>query len=791
MDTLSDAGFDMGDGDIDLDLGAAPDNQQLGDDALSLQDAGTDGGVDLQTATADPDDFMVDKDDLIEEDEIDYGDLELGDAGQPFVASPSEAQHTMNEQIDDHNVETNVQPNAGNDSAIEDDIIDYSDDEEEKVETTLDASSGIQQELQEGAHAQAGNEQHNVGDDTSKPLDHPAQDEHAYEYEYQEGNVTEPSGVTEQQSQDDVNADWQQPSQPQYDDGTQAEESRHHNQDHDETYGEPNDTAEDNHEEQADEPDDNHDSADEADAEAEEPLRTVSSNQRPILHPVTVNYDGTEMWLFKPHDTENGEWLLSDESVATQQFPYFFQACRAQLGDDLNPETELGLRFDHFHALELFEDCTACAYTTLKELLDVYLGLHAQDGLTDPEPFYITLQFRPRVLTLVNELKKAMQDQIGFSGLNDAVASGETSFNAYLSNHTEPLQDHWEENKHEEEGSEKNDDEEEDVTGKDGGHYSEGQNEHDASRSNSTGASSANASAPGSQDGEEHEDEPEEEELIDYSEDEGDVDATQPGHSSTNGPSSTSSTVQGDDASYANADDANAAENQEENRQSSDEDDVLEDNLDDPTDFGASNAYAQYDAGNDAGNSGHIDNETLDQAYDQGFDTGNFLTQDLNNNDGFYYDNDENAPFDQQDDFGLAGTENADDLDPAQNLGPGTGDNSFVGVDDFLDLTGDTGEDVAGDAFAIPTNNNEEQVNLDEEGAAGQATIDASSDVPPVDASSIGFDDPGSPQGLKRSIDEVDIGLDGAGETAGSYHYSQTYWVEVDNLYPDAKRPKV
>lgn len=69
MDMLSDTAFDFGDGDIDLDLDTAP---SVHDDDMSLHDAATDGGIDV-SEHIDQDDFMADHGDLIEEDDV-YGE---------------------------------------------------------------------------------------------------------------------------------------------------------------------------------------------------------------------------------------------------------------------------------------------------------------------------------------------------------------------------------------------------------------------------------------------------------------------------------------------------------------------------------------------------------------------------------------------------------------------------------------------------------------------------------------------------------------------------------------------
>lgn len=108
MDVLSDTGFDFndGDGDIDLELDTAP---SVNDDDMSINDAGTDGGIDMQELPLDQDDFMVDHGDLIEEDEMYNVD---GTAG---------VLQTVNESSIAFEADMLAPP--------DEDLIDYSDDE--------------------------------------------------------------------------------------------------------------------------------------------------------------------------------------------------------------------------------------------------------------------------------------------------------------------------------------------------------------------------------------------------------------------------------------------------------------------------------------------------------------------------------------------------------------------------------------------------------------------------------------------------------------------------------------
>lgn len=814
MDFLSDTGYGVREDEIDLDMRSTNENQHEEDDALSLQDAIEDGGVDLQNTSGNQDDFMVDKDDLIE-DEISYSDLELEDAAQAPVGSDIDVEVVIEEHVEELDAVPNVDANVDNNEEFEEDLIDYSDDEQQEEqqeeEDTQNARASIDEKHEGSLVATNVENDQNFADDGTEPVDHSTHEEHEYEYQYQGEGVEQSSGSLEQHWNENAPANWEQPFEPGNVESTYTDD--HHANDQLENFqGEQTGTESNQHTKGSKEVEDVFGARPDDETQTKSQAQQEPSiDPHSPLHPITINYDGSELWLFKPHEPEDGEWLLSDESVASQHFPYLFHACRAQLGDDINSETELGFRFDNFHALELYEDCTACAYATLKDFIDIYLQLHSQDGHSSPEPFYVTLQFRPRVLTLVNELKKAVEDQIGFSGLNSAVASGKTSFNnAFSNNHAEAFNEDWTHG--EEESDEQGNFGDEtaaksvpqpyppgshtDVEGE--GEKFDQSNTHDRATSSNAASphtSSQDVSAPGSDGGEEFE-----EPLIDYSEDEEEdedaANAAETEQTSVNGPSTGSSTVQGDDASYGhdgNEDLTNPTESREDDRHSEfGHDDSAEDDID-THDLDNENTYVQFRDDN----RGHDDygEQEFDQDYDQSLNFGEYAAGDLPQGDNeYYYNEDDNANFDQHNEFGLAGE--ADDLGASTQHDEtelATAEDGFDGVDDFLDLTGD---DIAEDAPALPdigTQNEENEINYDdEEGAKEQDAVAADLAAPPAVASSTGLSDYSSPQGQKRAIDEVDSGLDGASNETGSYScYVCEHCIYANHVYSDTKRPKL
>ncbi|KAF2277241.1 uncharacterized protein EI97DRAFT_457944 [Westerdykella ornata] len=461
MDVHTDHRVD-GDGNMNVDTSSERALDRRDDDDLSLQDAGTDGDADIRTATEDQDDYMVDNDDLIDYDDADY-DLVLEDAGDASVGSLADAQ-------DEATVPVNLANSADAPGTVfDEDLIDYSDDEDQPQESFEAVANVEVSEQQHVSAVQPPSPPHVPADDlhndsTADEGADNAADVYADEGEgaaHQEWPQTWGQGEEEQWDQPQTDATYAETAQADEDEG-QAEEQQQQGGLSGDSH-EPSAVAQ-NHEVDKDPNTDVDTTEDGKDANARfppqgpqdetvDPSYSEADNvdagptlQSGALYPVTVNYNGAESWLFKPRDFDTDDWLLEDESIANEPFLYLIHACRAKLNDQLGNETELGLRFDSFQGLELYEDCTACAYSTLNEFLDIYTTLHSQDDQTDPEPFYVTLQFRPRVSALVSDLKKAVQEGIGFSGLRRAIDAGLNHFSMLSSgNYVDEYNEQWEE----------------------------------------------------------------------------------------------------------------------------------------------------------------------------------------------------------------------------------------------------------------------------------------------------------------------------------------------------------
>jgi len=390
MDVLSDTGFDFDDGDIDLELDTAP---SVHDEDMSINDAGTDGGIDMHEETFDQDDFMADNGDLIEEDDMDNNDGAAGDI-----------------QIVD---EGSIVFEADMLAPPDEDLIDYSDDEAQQ-QVKMHSPSVHEEDTQAFVDTE-------ITSITNDDFDQTQHDEQPYE----------PAEVTSQHAQvHEIEAKSL--------DGKDAG-SQHHSAD----ARSQHDDVEEGHTHAVDGgvllPTDehSHDGDDavagqitEAQHDVDDDSDSNESHASEIeLRPVTVNYAGNELWLFKQHDLdESGDFLLEDLSVAKSSISDVFQACRLSLGDDVSGEHEIGFRFDNLHGLELYEDNTACVAVSLERMVDLYHTLQAQDENEDPECFYVTLQFRPRFATLLADVAQYAEQGSGYSALNAAVVAGETHF---------------------------------------------------------------------------------------------------------------------------------------------------------------------------------------------------------------------------------------------------------------------------------------------------------------------------------------------------------------------------
>lgn len=759
MDLHSDGGFGFGNGDGDIDLDLQPTDDH--NDDLSIYDAASDNGLEAQTVAADQDDFMVDDEDVIQEDTLGYSndDVDVADVDQP---------------ADD----------AVDGPENDDDLIDYSEDEEEPVWTGHEVAPAA---AGEGADEFVKDEDPN-----------PSRRE----------NPAEATG-----SSADVHADNQEstasPIRETAQDGSHADDDQVQNLNEQveeslAAYENPVSYLEPAEEAKATEEDDGTyvpvDSPNIAQDDAALTEKTGQTKHETQLPPVTVNYDGAELWLFKLHDYEDsGDYLVEDETLADKPLSHVLEACREPLGSDVTDDVELGFRLDNFHNIEVFQEHTACAFVTLASLLDLYQQLHAQDGISNPESFYMTLLFRPRVSSLLNELRKAAAEGLGHSGLERAIAAGLTAFNAQPShNSTEHVAEDWANG---EEGEEHDDHKEgpEQAEEVDDGENHDGQGQEQdnddpveqlvqgtgpdpatpatsvhkttpiaKNRSlandvvegpqplvSKSESSSAHASPTSHND---------DDDIIDYSDDEAEEEVAHTDVARATPPSSASSTVQGDVSNaqdhveaLADHESAHTVDDEAFNGQTvgdftdsaayHEEQDALYEGFDEAygEDYVEENKALEVEIAGGVSNEypedypAQKDGETTNQ-YDIEHETG-ATHVDLSRNPHEEHSND----------------------DPA----PSTFLDNLRGEDEFLDFHATDGNvDLWPDEQPGTYGEDDEIAYDDEDGAAGQALVAASAAAKPADTLSSELLEL-SPQGQKRTIDEVAIDVDDVTDTSG------------------------
>ncbi|USP80180.1 hypothetical protein yc1106_07454 [Curvularia clavata] len=424
MELYSDnGGLEYNDNDIDLDLEPPFDGQ---DDDVSIDDAVSANGIEVQAD--DNDDYMVDQEDVIEED-YSYHDADV-DVDVDTVAEQSVVAGTI--------------PTEAQVEVQDEDLLDYSEEDDEfhnpapsAPATWLQQHTALQEEPEQPQDASA------PQDELVHTQDAPIEQDKAYEV--QDNTI----------QQDEIPADLQAPMSMNTTKNSQSPQSHTdvvaddglNNENHKDS-PRPQSAGSTGGDDQANDDDggvllkspEEHASIESGHNDVSNPSHDHNESAQDSEHqedaslqlpPVTANYMGEELWLFKQHDYEDsGDWLLEDASVAKTSMSDLFQACRSALGNEVLNGMEIGFRFDHFQNMELFEDSTASVAISLERLVGYYHVLYAQDGNNNPDSFYITIMYRPRFATLLADIARYADNGRGYSGFEAAVAAGETNFHS-------------------------------------------------------------------------------------------------------------------------------------------------------------------------------------------------------------------------------------------------------------------------------------------------------------------------------------------------------------------------
>lgn len=398
MDLHSD-NLDFGDVDIDIDLDPAPSADGHEDD-ISIKDATADNEADAESVNADQDDYMVDHEYAEEQDELHYVD---------DVDAYKNASHD------------NPTPQPQGLFQAEDDLLEYSD--EEEPSPTDDQGVSVEEQY----HETNSTEYVDIGSGGVNSTDKSAVDDYAAK------NDDETYNPDVQDEYQNERVDGEAKPAEGEDTAEHASGSQSHAEDDEHTDDNDGGVGLDTHE--------SYEDVEQHDSYSDEEEEFFTFDPRPI----TINHNGNEYWLFKDYDTDNsGDWLLEDAKEGIYlSLGELLSACRRGLDNEVPDEQELGIRFDHLFNLEVYEDDTACVTLSLQIMLKLYHDLHHQDGIDEPESFYVTLVSRPRITTLLADLFHYAKQNRGYMALSAAVAAGETNFPVALSE-TTPENAEWE-----------------------------------------------------------------------------------------------------------------------------------------------------------------------------------------------------------------------------------------------------------------------------------------------------------------------------------------------------------
>ncbi|PGH03622.1 hypothetical protein AJ79_07314 [Helicocarpus griseus UAMH5409] len=135
------------------------------------------------------------------------------------------------------------------------------------------------------------------------------------------------------------------------------------------------------------------------------------------LYPVKVLYQDNEISLFPPVESDPSEtFFLQDEGLAYTPIGELVESCRQVLGEHISKDEELLVDIESL-GLHLPEYSIGKTTTSLAQIVQVYLDLCSNDGISEPEPLYITLSSRSHFMSDFSRLVTAAREGKGLSYL--------------------------------------------------------------------------------------------------------------------------------------------------------------------------------------------------------------------------------------------------------------------------------------------------------------------------------------------------------------------------------------
>ncbi|OQE03109.1 hypothetical protein PENVUL_c035G04709 [Penicillium vulpinum] len=163
----------------------------------------------------------------------------------------------------------------------------------------------------------------------------------------------------------------------------------------------------------------NHQAADENESES---LQQGTYIDEP-LHPVKILYQDCEIALFPPLEGDVADtFFIEDETLAYDNIGQVFKALRQVLQRTMTGNDVLVIDIDTL-GIQMTEDSLHTSQVTLHQILDLYLRLCRNDGVTEPDALYLTLSTKRAFPAEIADLNDAAIDGKKLSELHSELHS--------------------------------------------------------------------------------------------------------------------------------------------------------------------------------------------------------------------------------------------------------------------------------------------------------------------------------------------------------------------------------
>ncbi|KAJ5154833.1 uncharacterized protein N7500_010272 [Penicillium coprophilum] len=141
------------------------------------------------------------------------------------------------------------------------------------------------------------------------------------------------------------------------------------------------------------------------------------------LHPVKIFYQDCEIALFPPLEGDLSDtFFIEDEGLAYDNIGQIFKALRQVLQRTMTGNEVLIIDIDTL-GIQMTEDSFHTSQVTLHQVLDLYLRLCRNDGITEPDALYLTLSTKRAFPAEIADLNDAAIDGKKLSELHAEIQS--------------------------------------------------------------------------------------------------------------------------------------------------------------------------------------------------------------------------------------------------------------------------------------------------------------------------------------------------------------------------------